>query len=87
MFAPAATDAVFRLHFRDLELLVHRIRVRHHVHRFRRTVLGTRAAELRELLIFQRQRQHGAAGANVHADRALKVAVARVEVHPRLHDA
>jgi len=29
----------------------------------------------------------GTAGANVHADRALKVAVARVEVHPRLHHA
>jgi len=44
VFASSAADAVLGLHFRDLEPLVQRIRIRRHVHRFRRTVLGTRAA-------------------------------------------
>ena len=103
VLASSAADAILRLHFRDLEVLVHRIRIGHHVHRFCRTVLGARTASrvvrgdhaiffdelrnanLRELLLFHRQRLNGAAGANVRADRAFVVAVARLEAHPRLH--
>jgi len=103
MLAAAAADAVVRLHFRDLEPLVYRIRIGHHVHRFRWAMLRTRAAirviridhavlfdelrdaELREFFLFNRKRQNGAGRANVHADRAVVVAVARVEVQPRLH--
>ena len=105
VFAPPAADAVFRLHFRDLEPFVRRIGIGRHVHGFRRTVLGARAAirvvridhavffdelgdsYLRELLCLHRERLKGAARAKVHADRALKVAVARLEVHTRLHNA